>query len=69
MKGGEYVGERVVVKNENFKAELIFNMKCQYNCQLLFAWITIFIQAIPGNDQNASPTNKKTAGSNLDRTS
>ena len=28
-----------------------------------------FIQAIPGNDQNASPTNKKTAGSNLDRTS
>ena len=26
-------------------------------------------QAIPGNDQNASPTNQKTAGSKLDRTS
>ena len=25
-------------------------------------------QAIPGNDQNASPTNQKTAGSKLDRT-
>ena len=25
--------------------------------------------AIPGNDQNASPTNQKTAGSKLDRTS
>ena len=37
MKGGEYVGERVVVKKENFKAEIILNMKCQYNCQLLFA--------------------------------
>ena len=24
---------------------------------------------IPGNDQNASPTNQKTAGSKLDRTS
>ena len=27
------------------------------------------IQAIPGNDQNASPTNQKTAGSKLDSTS
>ena len=27
------------------------------------------IQAIPGNDQNASPTNQKTAGRKLDRTS
>ena len=27
------------------------------------------IQAIPGNDQNASPTNQKTAGSKLERTS
>ena len=27
------------------------------------------IQAIPGNDQNASPNNQKTARSNLDRTS
>ena len=26
-------------------------------------------QAIPGNNQNASPTNQKTAGSKLDRTS
>ena len=26
-------------------------------------------QAIPGNDQNASPTNQKTPGSKLDRTS
>ena len=26
-------------------------------------------QAIPGNDQNASPTNQKIAGSKLDRTS
>ena len=26
-------------------------------------------QAVPGNDQNASPTNQKTAGSKLDRTS
>ena len=26
-------------------------------------------QVIPGNDQNASPTNQKTAGSKLDRTS
>ena len=25
-------------------------------------------QAIPGNDQNASPTNQKTAGNKLDRT-
>ena len=27
------------------------------------------IQAIPGNDQNTSPTNQKTAGNKLDRTS
>ena len=27
------------------------------------------LQAIPGNDQNASPTNQKTAGRKLDRTS
>ena len=27
------------------------------------------IQAIPGNDQNASPTNQKTARSKLERTS
>ena len=26
-------------------------------------------QVIPGNDQNMSPTNQKTAGSNLERTS
>ena len=26
-------------------------------------------QAIPGNDQNASPTNQKTTGSKLNRTS
>ena len=25
------------------------------------------IQAVPGNDQNASPTNQKTTGSKLDR--
>ena len=30
---------------------------------------SIHIQAIPGNDQNASPTNQKTARSKLDRTS
>ena len=29
----------------------------------------LYIQAILGNDQNASPTNQKTAGSKLDRTS
>ena len=27
------------------------------------------IQVIPGNDQNTSPTNQKTAGSKLERTS
>ena len=27
------------------------------------------LQAIPGNDQIASPTNQKTAGSKLERTS
>ena len=31
--------------------------------------ISVLFQAIPGNDQNASPTNQKTAGSKLDRTS
>ena len=31
MNGG------VVVKDENFKAEIIFNMKCQYNYPSLFA--------------------------------
>ena len=33
--------------------------------------ITLFLkfQAIPGNDQNASPTNQKTAGRKLERTS
>ena len=36
---------------------------------LPFQVITEPIQAIPGNDQNASPTNEKTAGSKLDRTS
>ena len=36
-------GERVIVKNENFKAEITFNMKCLYNYQLLFALIIIFI--------------------------
>ena len=30
-------GERVIVKKENFKAEIIFNMKCPYNYQPLFA--------------------------------
>ena len=30
-------GERVIVKKENFKAEITFNMKCQYNYQSLFA--------------------------------
>ena len=29
--------EIVVVKKENFKAEIIFNMKCQYNYQSLSA--------------------------------
>ena len=29
--------ERVIVKKENFKAEIIFNMKCPYNYQPLFA--------------------------------
>ena len=27
-----------------------------------------FLQVIPGNDQNTSPTNQKTAGSKLERT-
>ena len=30
---------------------------------------TADIQVIPGNDQNTSPTNQKTAESNLERTS
>ena len=30
-------GESGIVKKENFKAEIIFNTKCQYNYQLLFA--------------------------------
>ena len=29
----------------------------------------VIYQVIPGNDQNASPTNQKTAGSTLKRTS
>ena len=33
----------MVAKKENFKAEIIFNMKCQYNYQLLFVRIIIFI--------------------------
>ena len=33
------------------------------------AHITMTFQAIPGNGQNASPTNQKTAGSKLERTS
>ena len=37
-------GETVVVKKKHFKAKIIFNMKSQYNYQLLFARIIIFIE-------------------------
>ena len=39
---------------------------------VVITYIMIMIahyQTIPGNDQNASPTNQKTTGSKLDRTS
>ena len=39
---------------------------------LLIAFYSVFLprlQVVPGNDQNTSPTNQKTAGSNLERTS
>ena len=32
-----------MMKKDNFKAEVIFNMKCPYNYQPLFASIIIFI--------------------------
>ena len=38
MNGGESGNK----KRENFKAEITFNMKCQYNYQPLFAWIIDF---------------------------
>ena len=41
----------------------------QYRSQRLLNLARGYFQAIPGNDQNASPTNQKTAGSKLDRTS
>ena len=37
--------------------------------EILKIFVRHTIQAIPGNDQNASPANQKTAGSKLDRTS
>ena len=39
----------------------------QENIVLLYVYVCN--QAIPGNDQNASPINQKTAGSKLERTS
>ena len=33
----------MIVKKENFKAEIIFNMRCAYNYQHLLALIIIFI--------------------------
>ena len=36
-------GESGNKKKENFKVEITFNMKCQYNYKLLFACIIIFI--------------------------
>ena len=41
----------------------------RFSVALWFRNLAIHIQAIPGNDQNASPTNQKTAGSKLERTS
>ena len=41
----------------------------QQDSQEKLIFFNMRIQAIPGNDQNASPTNQKTAGSKLDRTS
>ena len=38
-------------------------------CILLPRKFVLDIQVIPGNDQNTSPTNQKTVGSNLERTS
>ena len=38
MNGGESGSEK-----QNFKAEITFNMKCQYNDQPLFAGIIIVI--------------------------
>ena len=38
-------------------------------CQLLTLCCPPHYQAVPGNDQNASPTNQETAGSKVDRTS
>ena len=35
----------------------------------IYVAFTSLVQVVPGNDQNTSPTNQKTAGSKLERTS
>ena len=53
----------------------MFSLKCVqmsvafYHVQKLMNHAAAYNQVIPGNDQNTSPTNQKTAGSKLERTS
>ena len=41
----------------------------QYSYSMLALYLSQQFQAMPGNDQNASPTNRKTAESKLEQTS
>ena len=48
--------------------EVLNSLNMWIRCKVILCSIKS-IQAIPGNDQSASPTNQKTAGNKLDRTS
>ena len=55
----------------NFGQNSLFSSTTN-NIRLKFltaGWSILNYQAIPGHDQNATPTNQKTAGSKLDQTS
>ena len=53
----------------NVQAEGYFKKNLDSFMQIVTMSYIIPYQAIPGNDQNARPTNHKTAGSKLERTS
>ena len=57
----QYSCRRVALFNTSHHREQVI---CKFGSQFYHQTF----QAISGNDQNASPTNKKTAGSKLDRT-
>ena len=44
-------------------------MRMKWDLKMFVNTVLVPFQVILGNDQNTSPTNKKTAGSRLERTS